>query len=160
MAELDLRLLPVLNAVMRSPLAPLGTSAIERLDAAHGDRFRFDDDRDPLAPSPEEADSDRANRQLKIFDTVIGGRLRLELKLLEQSQLLVKEIASQPSADGFESFATAFIMPDTVDPELQEGIGGENLLSGVRREQLERTLKAWDKAVGIVMTALSEPRDQ
>jgi len=161
MAELDPRLLPVLDAVMRSPLAPLGASAMERLDAADGDRFRFDDDRDPLAPLlPEETDVDRASRQLKIFDTVIGGRLRLELELLEKSQSLVREIASRPSADGLESFATAFIMADAVDSKFQEDIDGENLLSGARREQLERTLNAWNRAIGIANTAISEPQDQ
>jgi hypothetical protein len=160
MAELDPRLLPVLDAVMRSPLAPLGTSAMERLDAADADRFRFDDDRDPLAPSPEESDVVRANRQLKILDAVIGGRLRMELELLERSQSLAREIASRPGARSFESFATVLIMPDAADSKLQEGNGGEDLLSGARRLRLERTLNAWNRAIGITGIATGEPQER
>lgn len=133
---------------------------MERLDAADGDRLRFDDDRDPLAPSLEETDLDRASRQLKIFDTVIGGRLRLEIDLHEKSQSLAREIASRSSESGIESFETVFIMPDAFVSEFQEAIGGENLLSGIRREHLKRTLNAWNRAIGITNAAINEPRDR
>lgn len=129
---------------------------MERLEAADIDRFLFEEDRDPLAPAPEESVSDRANRQLKILDTVIGGRLRLELDLLQKSQSLAREIASRPGTRGAESFASVFVMPDAAESELQEGKVGEDLLSDSRHVQLERTLNAWDRAIGIAAIAIGQ----
>ncbi|WP_406870277.1 hypothetical protein ABEB22_10845 [Thioclava sp. 'Guangxiensis'] len=164
MAELDPRLQPLLNAVMRCPLAPLGTSALARLDAAEGDRARFDDDddddRDPLAPSPRETDWKRANRQLKILDAVIGGRLRLDIELLESSQSLARELSSLLDRRDFDAFTAVLVMPDEAGFYSQEGVGEENLLSGARLERLKHTLHAWDRAINAAGDAIGKLKER
>ena len=152
MAELDARLTGLVQALLQSRLGSLATMVLERLNEAEGDPTGADaPDRDPFAPPSDETEDGQAARQLNLIDVVVVGRVKLELDLLDRSLELSKELSNALGLDGPEAFATVLVV-DEADRAAVEGapLAGINLLTGVRRDRLQKFLDAWRRAVSAV----------
>lgn len=155
MAQLDERLTNLVEALLRSPLAPLVTGALARIDSAEAWRQALGEDHDRFAPRPDETPKDRAFRQLELLDEVIAGRIKLELGLLERSLALSRELSAGLGDTSDERFATIMVVDQRAAPEMLEDVSREeNLLSGARRERAQRFLEAWRAAVQVTRSSL------
>lgn len=151
MAQIDERLTGLLDALLRSSLAPIAT----RLDSAESQLLVMHEDRDPFAPQPDETTEERAFRQLDLLDHVVTGRIKLEIVLMERSLALSRELSAGLADRGPEAFATVMLTDEETAPDVAGGtLPGENLLTGARRERLERLLKAWKTVVEVARASI------
>jgi len=158
--EIDDRLTSLVRTALGSPLAPLATRALARIEAAGKGAADVDD---PFAPFGGETGDGRALRQLKVLDAIVGGTLALELDLFDRSLELARKVDGGLSRGehGPERFATVMLVDPDEDaaPDAERSpLAGDNLLSGRRRESLQRTQDAWRAAVGeVASTILGDP---
>lgn len=154
MAELDERLTGLVSALQRSILAHLVTEVLTRLDAAETERATIDGDPDPFAPTVDETPDQRALRQLELVASVVTGRIKLELSLMDRSLELTREINSASGTRGPGTFATVMVVDGAELADTGEERASEiNLLTAARRERMQRFLDAWQGAVGAIRSS-------
>lgn len=152
MSTPDERLQPLLAALQRSRLSGLAAQALARLEAAEQSRLSGEDEDDPFAPPNEENPDRRALRQLKLLDTFVAGRVRLELKLFERSLERLQQLGDARGAFPLAILVTAEPQEgeDRLDP------GKFDPLDIDRMDKTHRFLTAWKKAVAATRATLGE----
>ena len=159
MADIDPRVLTLLDALLKSEASALGAIAIARIEAAEDDASEEGDteSRDPFAPVGDEAPNDRARRQIALADIAIKSVLKRELALIERSAALAETLGNtlRPTAERTGGFRLVVVpAPKARGERLTASPTRIDLLSDDRRRALAQLLKAWIAAAEAARTAI------
>lgn len=148
MAEVHPYVEDLLSPLLRSRLAALGELALARVVAAE---TAPEQEIESLGARADETAGDRGRRQLKLADRVVAGMLKRELVLFERTLELVRRI-------GADQQQREEVRLESIRVSDDEGVA-EDLITGARREGLQRLLTAWKKGVEVTDARLAADGD-